>query len=437
MRYLTALPFVLAVAGSGCAAHGDPIHLFDAEPDYPHFLGPLDGLSVRLTNPVEESADAVPLSDLTLTFSEPYDPTTVGPETIWLVERESLRRIPVEFDTTDAVRVVLDPVRPIATGARYHVMVDGVKSAAGEVVPTYDGRFFTRLHLSSSFIQFGESGVFKWYDGEFHENEDVWSATYVYAGDDGVMHTSDDSENMQSNWAFDDLRDNVWVRVIDSTGADGVYRTADDEHRYQRELEWDGVGLRSSRRINSGPDHQLGTDDDEMGNGETLYYDDRDRLEYSCRVAPEGAISDCVRYFYGSGSEARVTLSGPGPDGVWRTDDDLRAEGWTAITRDIRGVVIRSDEYRLNASGETVADAEFRTAYAIFEHTQEGLVRERRSYEGAGPDGVWETLDDAATTRVVFNYDEDGLTLSRDTYLAGSDQRFDTVSDTLDRRFEW
>ena len=144
----------------------------------------------------------------------------------------------------------------------------------------------------------------------------------------------------------------------------------------------------------------------------------------------DGAVPD------GSSSCANaVTLrySGPGPDGVWGTADD---------------VIVQRDDYGYDALGQNVLldwftgagpDGTWGTADDVETHRYHSIFQgghqiARAEFGGPGPDNVWGTSDDRQLSNSVFAYDSAGRMASETNTNLGSDGVWGTADDQIGLR---
>lgn len=126
------------------------------------------------------------------------------------------------------------------------------------------------------------------------------------------------------------------------------------------------------------------------------------------------------------------TVSSPGPDGKWGTDDDV-------ITVQERVIKVGSNAVhivRFKASG---ADGKWGTDDDVVESYRSGTIQNGRlaevyTFSGFGLDGKWRTDDDVRAQRWIYTYGDDQSAphLREDNFNgAGSDGQWATPDDQL------
>jgi len=372
--------------------------------------------------PGPDSRTATPRSEIRFRFSRAIEPDTVDEQTVVLRERESLRTVPVRVHV-HGVHMTVTPLRPLNTNYRYTIDLGGVGSQSGHTTD-FAARFFTVPNHPVLYLRYTGTEATRAHEFSWDADAGYLGIDHKLPGPDGVLQTADDPQDVLAEVFYDAEQDNTHSHVRTNPGPDGVFDTADDFHTYERTMTYSAAGMTTRYHEYFGSDGEIGTPDDYTGPLETHYYDAEDRFVGLCNG------TSCTRLDYFDGERAALVLSDPGPDGIWRTDDDELGNDWIRNVYDENGVELGSEFHVLTSGGTPTPSAATLTGYADMT-VVDGLATEVRIYDGAGADGVWRTADDAASVLVAITYDEDGLRQTMFNYEAGPDDQFGTVDDRL------
>jgi len=434
-------PWLILSLGLLTACAMDPDEL--GEIDQPTHEDGVTRHMAATMSPAVNSRTAGPLTTVTLTFNARVDMTTVDETTVWMVERDSLRRVPAAVSAGATLRqVVLTPSRPLASGAHYTVHAFGVEASVSGYTPSeWSGRFFTALHDPIHMERFNESGMVSYYDAFYDPGTRVRQVDRMYTGPDRMIGGGDDLIGGRSEYTFDGVRDPRRLIVRDEPGADGTFGTPDDVISIDRRYRFISPGLYRLHNNHAGPDGLLGTPDDyDDGLNERTYDPDTDEQTHSCQIDAGGDlmaftsddfITSCNRFEASAGERRTILLVGPGDDGAWRTPDDVLGSPWRLQLLDADGNVVRTETHALAGDGTATPSDATLLSYVTFELDANGLVIESLGYEGAGADTLWNTSDDVAGDRDQAAYDGQGFLTLEQTFNPGPDDLHHTGDDWL------
>ena len=398
-----------------------------------------------------------PDSSIYLTFSEALNVASVTESTIRLYQRESKRVVPVEvLFSADGLSVELRPKSPLSVNSRYTIVLDDVESKNNERL-NYRARFFTVLHRPKSFTGYKDGELFRFYDasstvpvceancdGQLYDGK--ISVQYYRAGKDSLQDTEDDVLGNLTRYHYNSGRDNTSYVVRSSPGQDGAYDTPDDVFLYRRVNAWNAMGLYRRHYVFAGADGKLGTRDDFQSGITQWFYDEADRAMGSCdydagfdnrAFTTDDETTKCTLVLRNGDVERHFTALGPGPDGEWRTLDDVLEKDWLEISRNTKGQREVTRQYV--SPGSSMADRKdsLLVGYQKSHYGEAGTVVSVTSFKGPGPDGVWLSGDDEPENKTVFTYNNENLVKTQTAFEVGEDGLFDTGDDVPLHFFSW
>ena len=153
-------------------------------------------------------------------------------------------------------------------------------------------------------------------------------------------------------------------------------------------------------------------------------------IDLKAVAVKSGAVSDasagsyCLRYPY----HKRISYAS-GPDCEYFTSDDeisyYRHYGHTSD-----GVTYMWANRTEGMDGIWMTEDDIPDSYSVYEFTDDGRWKERRSYIPPGPDGEWMTPDDElADNYITWEYRDGGRTAVERSYHAGPDGVIQTPDD--------
>ena len=396
--------------------------------------------------PAPNSAGAAPLTTVTLQFNRAVDFSSATADTVWIIHRESRRRIAATISPGSTPRHVrLTPVLPLSTNSRYTVEVDGVAAPSGHTA-SYSARFFTRPHFPIGLQRHRGAGLHTYYTASYDPVTRIRRVQYMRTGPDMLAGTSDDQVEQLNEYFYEENQDNYYLLVSLDPGEDASYGTPDDVVLSARHLTWGKAGRDEVFYSMAGQDGIIGSADDYDTGVKRHYYDEEDRLAYTCTFdagsdarafTADDTTTSCVRSIYLEGEERVMTTTGPGADGSWRTEDDELGDTWSRSILNSSGAVVRQETHVLASNGTAVPLDTTLLAYTVHSRSANHLVLESLSYSGAGPDGLWNTEDDVGSDRRQYTYDSDGFIRSEVFYRAEADGLHGTGDDYLFRIMTW
>lgn len=372
-------------------------------------------------SPAAESEVAVPKGVIELELSESIDPTSVGPTTFILRERESLRTVPITVDIVGS-QVTLTPSRPLSRRARYWIEVDGLASAESECTADYAARFFTAPNFETLYLRYVDgvenvAHVFTWNGAK------ELTVDHFVPSTDSQFLTSDDVQVLRQVYHYDSGWDLHDVLTWDNPGSDAIWGTPDDGSMYRASYTYLAAGLDAYFFEFHGPDGIPGTSDDTTMPVNDYIYDATDHYVAYCNS------TICIQTSDLGGETHDVTSVDPGADGVWLTGDDLLGSPWTRRVTNADGSST-VESHLLAPDGTPTISAGSLTSYSD-SLNEDAVTRTTRAFVGPGPDGVWRTADDQAESKTTLTLDTDGLRVLQVVYLAGPDGLLDTADDLL------
>ncbi len=287
--------------------------------------------------------------------------------------------------------------------------------------PGVDTVWFTEDDLAAATSrQFNVSGV---------QTLDV---THTGMGPDDTWFTGDDVISQYVWSAYTDSGLLRFTRVFNSEGDDGVWFTSDDAGFSYNDFSYDDQGRVVSRIAynNTGL----------VSNYTITAYVGNDGRAYSVGVFNSGtdgeyltADDQGVAFFDRFDSAgtliSRLTLSGPGTDATWFTDDDDRS-AYRAFRYDSSGNNVGSVSY--SAAGNDgvwdTADDEI-SFYTVISLDTNANITEIADFGGAGADALWETADDQLNSYSLYTYDGGIATVH--VFAAGDDGLLKTADDIV------
>lgn len=376
-------------------------------------------------SPQAESAVAAPRSVVVLTFSEAVDPGTVNTGSVVLRERESQRVVPASLAVAGEV-VTLTPLRPLESNYRYTVDLHAIGSLDPyDNTIEHQARFFTATNFATLYLRYPSAGdpAYRSHVYSWDESSRGLQVGHFTPGPDGALLTFDDVEDTREDLRYDADRDYTRKHVL-GCGPDATLGSADDVHLYERVMTYGAAGLTTRQVVDFGADGLTGTADDTTFALETYHYDADDRYVGSCNG------TTCTRYDHGANQVAMVTLAGPGPDGAWRTADDVLASPWRLRFYDAVGVELGVEEHALAPDGTATVTPTSLLGYTDYT-VSAGLATAARTFTAVGADGLWRTADDGGDLAYVLGHEVDGTRATQQVWRAGGDGRFDTADDEL------
>ena len=269
------------------------------------------------------------------------------------------------------------------------------------------------------------SDLRKWYDTSNNLKREAY---FDGPGPDNIWLTDDDNvgASSYSDYFYDSngrleqtlkYKSPSSIASLSGAGPDGIWFTSDDLGYSCLTQNYDPSGRQwlTTFAYTAGPDGVLCTSDDEIYSTSAYQFDD------------SGNLLNLIEGFN----------SGPGPDGVWFTSDDV-------FSQSTRNTYLGGNRVRNTIYGGPGLDLTWYTPDdAIVQYEQDtydinGNVVKMVIYDGIGTDNIWFTGDDTARLYRLYNYDTNGNRVYRYTYQPGADGVAFTADDikTEERRYD-
>ncbi len=211
------------------------------------------------------------------------------------------------------------------------------------------------------------------------------------------------------------------------------------------DLDPRGRVLRSRKYTSAGPDGVWHTDDDVLGLYVANQYDSNDLLSEQTIIGGPGPDNvwlnedDLIATLYRYETDQRhltrlVIVTAAGGDGLWRTDDDLVERYW-AFRYNTQGTLVRLGQY--SGAGPdgmffTVDDIAASNSI-VWQADTDATGRDARitAYYDSGVDGIWETPDDTVAWRDDIIQNAADFTSTTVRYIPGNDGKWFTDDDVV------
>jgi hypothetical protein len=347
------------------------------------------------TTPADGAIGVSVLADIELTFDGPVDAAAL--EEIAVYERESRRSVPIAEVTVEGEVATIRLARPLRHGTRYRVELPGA--------PAF--RFDTVVNATLTHRNHDAQGSIS-SRTDYLLDAAGWVARYTQyaAGPDQVFDTPDDEVAYYYRYTTTDGLV-AMTEFIGAPGPDGVWLTGDDEvgSTYTQEHSDAGPTRYTERRLGAVFSWTERRYDAQHREVEIVGYDGPG-ADDRWQTADDEIQYLAVASYDGPDPTGWQTFFDPGPDGAWRTDDDVVGSR-TEYDVDEVGRLWRTRAY--DAAGVLVSYV----AYGVDEAT--GLISGTRHCTGAGPDGAWFTSDDLISSVTVRTYDATGRRVAYQT----------------------
>jgi hypothetical protein len=482
----------VVVTAAACSPVSDPSNVPDAAIDAPDTTPPM----LVSSHPASMEQHVSVLSPISLFFDRRLDPATVNQMTVRLryvyvtyAAGFTGQYAKVSYDDA-ANKISIEPSLPMYNGARYEVIVDGVKDLSGNVVENKRFSFFTFVNSNRRGTYYNTSGVItQAYDYELDMNGRMVKQIYRSAiGPDMLWHTADDVIGCcPYGYTYGPDGRVLDQRSWQTAGPDAKFNTPDDVLTNLYKYEYDMMGMiASDGNVAAGPDTLLGTPDDVptyyqaytyMNGFQTSYAyydhpgpdnmwrtaDDRTQNagntwgEYTvdafgnktrqiyrqvgADLTPKTA-DDVINFVYDYEFDSygyltkQVFKNAAGPDAMWNTADDV-VTSWSKYERDAAGAL--TGRWSYNGIGP---DAMWFTAddvpssHQVYTNNADKVLVEVASYN-AGPDTIWGNADDAVTSYAQYEIDANGNKLYQRSFSAGPDAKLKTADDRVSAHNEY